>query len=101
MTRNKEKIFILEQIGYVYRLIQQHKKAVEVFKLMLQLAWILNDKDMEMKVFWHLGIEYYYLGDRKKSRYYNQRYHLGEFEQETSIIKQIYLQDFRINKKKY
>ena len=92
-------MFVLEQIGYIYRLINEHKKAIDMFKQMLQFAWVLKDRDMEMKVYWHLSIEYYYIGDKKKSKYYIERYHQGEFEQESSIIKQIYIQDFKINQK--
>ena len=39
----KEKMFIYEQIGYVYRLMKDSENAVKQFKKQLQLAWQEGD----------------------------------------------------------
>jgi len=97
----------------------QHEKAIEMFKKMLQQAWILKDSQLELKAYLHLGYEHFYIENFKKdtmgtieeqhktnsnlskSKYYIERYNKGKVEEEDSIVKLIYLQDDKINKHRY
>ena len=63
----------------MYRLKQNHHKAIEMFKRMLQKAWSLNKLKEELNAYKHLSIEYYYLENMDKSNYYNDRYQRGKF----------------------
>jgi hypothetical protein len=65
---------------------------------MLQQAWILNNIQAEVRAYHHLGIEYFYLVELKKSKYYYERFQRGIKEERNSIVKSIYVQEDKINK---
>ncbi|CAI2383459.1 unnamed protein product [Moneuplotes crassus] len=94
----EKQLIMYEQCGYMNRLKKRHKTAIEMFKRMLQSAWILKLSQEELKAYHHLSIEYYYLEELDKSRYYLEKYLQGDLENDNSIIKQIYLQEYRIKK---
>ncbi|CAI2382136.1 unnamed protein product [Moneuplotes crassus] len=97
----KKQLIMYEQCGYMNRLRKNHKIAIEMFKRMLQSAWILKKTQEELKAYHHLSLEYYYLEELNKSRYYLEKYLKGNIEKDNSIIKQIYLQEYKIKKVKY
>ena len=47
----RHKMVIYKQLGYVYRLLQEHLKATNAFKRFLQLAWFNEDMYSEMEAY--------------------------------------------------
>lgn len=82
-------MFIYEQIGYTYRLMNDNEGAVKTFKKLLQLAWQEQDTAMEMTAYDNLAIDYFYLGQLSKSKYYHERTMRGKMENDKSIVKRV------------
>eukprot|EP00347_Sterkiella_histriomuscorum_P003370 403364556 len=85
----KEKMFIYEQIGNVYRLMKDSESAVKQFKKQLQLAWQEGDTQMEVSAYDNLSIDYFYMGELAKSNYYHDRIMRGKTENNKSIVKKV------------
>ena len=67
-------------------------KARDMYKKILQKAWINSDINLEMKAFENLSIEHYHLGNFEKAKYYSHRYHSGIAENQDSALRKYYLQ---------
>lgn len=63
----QEKIYCYEQLGILYKLINDHFNAIKYFRKQLELAWEQKDQKMEKLACDKLAIEYYYLGDLEKA----------------------------------
>ncbi len=83
------KCFAYFQMGKCYQLLKEFQKAVICFKKQLQLAWFNNSIEMEMKAYDNLAIQYFYLGELDRSKYYNDRIYRGKFESNFSIVKRM------------
>ena len=81
-------MIMTEQIGYLKRFVKQHSEAADMFRKVLQIAWILEDKEMERRAYSHLAFEHFYMGNMSKSKYYSVRYDRGLVENENSRMKQ-------------
>jgi len=55
----------------------------------LQLAWFTQNIDMEMSAYDNLAIQYFYLGELERSKYYNDRMCRGKFESNFSMVKKM------------
>ena len=82
------KMITYKQLGYIYRLLKQHQKAINCFKKQLQLAWFNDDMIAEMQAYEGLSIDYFYAGSIQKSKYYDNKYKLGEFEGPNAVVRQ-------------
>jgi hypothetical protein len=69
--------------------MSEHEEAVKQFKKMLQLAWQEGNQEMELKAYDLVSVDYYYLGDLEKSKYYHDRYIRGKSENDHSIMKKV------------
>lgn len=87
--RYKEKMFIYEQLGYTYRQMNDNENAVKTFKKLLQLAWQEQDILYEMTAYDNLALDYFYLGQLAKSKYYHDRIMRGKMENDKSIVKRV------------
>lgn len=101
MNRPTEMLGMYQQLGYLHRLRNDHLAAIEMFKKMLQMAWVTGDTHWELQAYYHLGHENYYLEEMDKSKYYLERFNKGNVENDTNITKQIYVQEYKIHNKKH
>ena len=76
-------------MGKCYQNLKEFKKAVICYKKQLQLAWFNQNIDMEMSAYDNLAIQYFYLGELERSKYYNDRMCRGKFESNFSIVKKM------------
>ena len=83
------KMYAYKQIGYCYQQIKEYELALKCFKKQLQIAWHINSHEGEMSAFDNLAIQYFYLGDLEKSKYYNDRMVRGKKEASFSMIRKI------------
>jgi hypothetical protein len=56
---------------------------------MLNIAWFLNNVDMELKAYDWIGIQYYYLGNLEKAKFYHNKMIDGEYEKADSDLKKL------------
>ena len=49
------------------------------------IAWILGNRPVELKGYDHIGIQYFYLGNKEKAKYYHERMIYGLYEKDTKI----------------
>ena len=50
-----------------------HNKAMQYFIKMLQCAWKINDSQSELKAYDLIGIQYFYLGQVSKAKFYHDK----------------------------
>ncbi len=58
------------------------------------IAWILGNRPVELKGYDHIGIQYFYLGNKEKAKYYHERMIYGLYEKDTKIKENV-IETFR------
>lgn len=81
----EETMYSYEALGNVYKFLYQYHKAIKCYKKMIEMAWILNNRVAELRGYDHIGIQYFYLGNKEKAKYYHERMIYGLYEKETKI----------------
>lgn len=84
-----------EQLGHMYGLIKYHSQAADMFRMMLKLAWVLQDANMELKAYSHLSNEHFHMANLEKSKYYLVRYSRGLLESDQSRMKNSIIQSYK------
>ena len=88
----EHKMIIYKQLGYLYRIQKEHMKAASCFKKMLQLAWFNGDQKSELEAYDNIGCEYFYIGNLKKAKFYNDKVCFGDIEMPGSIMRKVAVQ---------
>ncbi len=83
-----------EAVGNSYKFLNQYEKSIKCYKKQIELAWVLNDKDSELRAYDNIGIQYFYLGNRDKAKYYHERMISGKVEKPKSEVKEKVLKKF-------
>ena len=73
-----------ENMGRCYQHLKKYENAIKSHKKQLEIAWVVNDRQHELKAYDYLGMQYYYLGELNKSKYYNDRKMRGICEKKDS-----------------
>lgn len=73
-------------LGKCYQFLKQYSLALVYFTKLLQCSWMQNDKNNELLAYDYIGMQYYYLGDLEKSKYYHLKMVNGETEPKDSTI---------------
>ena len=76
-----------EALANVYKFLFQYHKAIKCYKKQIEIAWILNDKVSELRAYDNIGIQYFYLGNREKAKYYHERMLYGRIESFSTDIR--------------
>ena len=90
----EEAMYAYESLGNVYKFLYQYNKAILCYKKLIELAWILGNKEFELRAYDHIGIQYFYLCNRKKAKYYHDRFIYGLYEKDTKL-KEAVLENFK------
>jgi hypothetical protein len=85
----EETMYSYECLGKVYKFLYQYNKAIMCYKKMIELAWILNNRPAELRAYDNIGIQYFYLGDKEKAKYFHERMLYGLYEKETKLKENI------------
>lgn len=80
----EEVMISYESLGNVYKFLFQYHKAIKCYKKQIEIAWILNNKISELRAYDNIGIQYFYLGNRDKAKYYHERMLYGRSENQKS-----------------
>ena len=83
----RDKIRAYMKIGHAYKLIKNYRFALINFKRMLQLAWYLDIQKYELMAYDMIGMQYFYLGDLERSKYYHERMWQGITESKNSPLR--------------
>ena len=59
-------------------------EALKFYKMMLELAWEINDRNKELRAYDKIGLMYFHLGDLEKANNYHERMNGGKYEHEGS-----------------
>ena len=94
----EETMYAYESLGNVYKFLYQYNKAILCYKKLIELAWILGNKEFELRAYDHIGIQYFYLCNKQKAKYYHDRFIYGLYEKDTKV-KEAVLDNF--NNKNY
>ena len=90
----EETMYSYESLGNVYKFLYQYQKAILCYKKMIEMAWILGNRPVELRGYDHIGIQYFYLGNKEKAKYYHERMIYGLYEKETKIKENV-IDNFR------
>ena len=90
----EETMYSYEALGNVYKFLYQYQKAILCYKKMIEMAWILGNRPVELKGYDHIGIQYFYLGNKEKAKYYHERMIYGLYEKDTKIKENV-IENFR------
>ena len=56
----EETMYAYESLGNVYKFLFQYNKAILCYKKLIELAWILGNKEFELRAYDNIGIQYFY-----------------------------------------
>ena len=90
----EETMYSYEALGNVYKFLYQYQKAILCYKKMIEMAWILGNRPVELRGYDHIGIQYFYLGNKEKAKYYHERMIYGLYEKDTKIKENV-IETFR------
>ena len=85
---------LYESLGNVYKFLFQYNKAILCYKKLIELAWILGNKEFELRAYDNIGIQYFYLCNKHKAKYYHDRFIYGLYEKDTKI-KEAVVENFK------
>ena len=74
-------------MGENYNHQKEYQNAIKCYKKILEIAWDQNLHAEELEAYDKIGIQYYYLGNLERSRYYNTRMMIGRLEADCSKIR--------------
>lgn len=86
--------YAYEALGNSYKFLNKYEKSIKCYKKQIELAWVLNDKESELRAYDNIGIQYFYLGNRDKAKYYHERMISGKTEKPKSEVKEKVIKKF-------
>ena len=90
----EELMIAYECLGMVNKFLYKHEKSIIYYKKQIEVAWILGDKNSELRAYDNIGIQYFYLGNKTRAKFYHLRFICGRYEKDTSDIKKKSKKDF-------
>lgn len=84
-----------EALGNAYKFLYNYDKAIKCYKKQIEVAWVLNKKNSELRALDNIGMQYFYLNDKSKAKYYHNRFLNGRIEKDESSIKTQIVHRFR------
>lgn len=88
-------IIAYESLGNVYKFMFQYHKAIKCYKKQIEISWVTNNKHAELRAYDNIGIQYFYLGNKEKAKYYHERMIYGRVESLNSDMREIVLKNYR------
>jgi len=95
MELPEEMMMAYESLGNVYKYLFQYNKSIKCYKKQIEIAWAIGDKVSELRAYDNIGIQYFYLGNREKAKYYHERMLYGRSEGVKSKIKEKTIESYK------
>ena len=73
-------------LGMCCQIMKKYALAKHYFIRVLQLSWLVGDKQNELLAYDSIGLQYYYLGDVEQEQYFHFKMMKGEYESEKSDL---------------
>lgn len=83
-----------ECLGIISKFLYRYEKAIIYFKKQIEVAWILENRDSELRAYDHIGMQYFYLGNHQRAKYYHLRFLCGRYEKDTELKRRM-IQSFQ------
>mmetsp|Transcript_13650 Transcript_13650/g.19948 ORF Transcript_13650/g.19948 Transcript_13650/m.19948 type:complete len:327 (+) Transcript_13650:709-1689(+) len=96
----KNKMYAYRQIGHCYKLMKQYRLALVNYKKLLQLAWDQNNVTYELLAYDMIGMQYFYLGELEKAKYYHDRMWTGITEDKNSAVRELALRNLKAKRER-
>jgi tetratricopeptide (TPR) repeat protein len=87
-------MYSFESLGNAYKFLYKYRKAISCYKKQIELAWKLNDKYSELRAYDNIGIQYFYLNNKEKAKYYHKRFIKGKSESQDSDLRSAVINRF-------
>jgi hypothetical protein len=84
---NKLKAY--KYLGKCFQTVGNHAMAIFYFVKLLQTAWFCNSNRYELLAYDLIGVQYYYLGELEKAKYYHEKMMSGETEPINSELRKL------------
>lgn len=78
-----------ESLGTCYKLMNEYKKAILYFKKQIEVAWMVGDYISELRAYDNIGLQYFYLSNKLKARYFHNRMLKGDIERNTLLKEKV------------
>jgi len=76
-------------LGRCFQAVHNHPMAIFYYVKLLQTAWLCNSTRYELLAYDLMGVQYYYMGDLEKAKYYHQSMMAGEVEPKHSELRKL------------
>lgn len=96
-SNNKIKLKCYKGLGVCCQILKNYSTAKHYFIRVLQLSWLLKDKQNELLAYDSIGLQYYYLGDLEHAEYFHFKMMKGEYEAENSALRRLGLSKLSIS----
>lgn len=84
-----KKIACYQLLGKCFQELRYYQLAIRSFTRALQYAWKQNNVKYELQCYDFIGLQYYYLGDLKKAKYYHEKMMNGDREPKQSEMRKL------------
>jgi tetratricopeptide (TPR) repeat protein len=81
------KMVAYELMGQCYTDIKEYTLALKCHKKQLEISWISNDENQELRAYEFIGKVYFYMGEIYKCKMYHDRSQFGIIEPKDSKIR--------------
>ena len=96
----KIKLKCYKGLGVCCQILKKYSLAKHYFTKVLQLSWLVGDKQNELLAYDSIGLQYYYLGDIEQAQYFHFKMMKGEYETESSALRGLGISKLGIFKEK-
>jgi len=90
IEQDRVKLHAYALLGSCYQFMKEYENAIKCFKKQLEISWSKGDYQGEMLAYDKIAINYFYLSDLEKAKYYQERMMRGQFEGKKSKLRKIY-----------
>ena len=96
----KIKLKCYKGLGTCCQILKKYNLAKHYFIKVLQLSWLVKDKQNELLAYDSIGLQFYYSGDVEQAQYFHFKMMKGEYETEKSSIRALGISKLGITKEK-
>lgn len=82
-----------ESLATCYKYLSNFKKAITLYKKQIEMSWVLKDYITELRSYDNIGIQYFYLNNKSKARYFHNRMINGKIEKHTSQLRTRFIKE--------
>ena len=78
-----------ESLAYLFKSCCLYEKSIKFYKKLIEICWIIGDYITELRCYDNIGLQYFYLCDKTKAKYYHNRMINGKIERNTKLKQKV------------